>query len=163
MQIGRRDSSVAEKAKANLSSCRRMSADYRTTWPKKQKFELPTPAEVLQSRVPCERTRDSVLDSLLLGTPSAFVANPIAIGLESLRTVSAFASSVGSSYTEKGFTLTAVPYQGSTNPGELDFHGTQSMEFSGSAELLNCCGLNTTVMTRADDLAFGSVLSLVEK
>src|SRR5262245_5582469 len=91
---------------------------------------------------------------LLLRSPCAFATGPVIIDFESLRTVSPLAFSVGSTDTEDGFTLTAVPSPDSTNPGEFDFFGTLSNEFPGSTALLNCCGLNTTVLIETDGGVF---------
>ena len=89
-------------------------------------------------------------------------AGPITIDFENLRTASALAFSVGPMYSDRGFVLTSVPLiQGEHN--EFDYFGTLSNEFYGATALLNCCGLNTTVLTRTDGGTFNLLsIDLIE-
>jgi hypothetical protein len=96
-------------------------------------------------------------------TPAApLVANPITLDFEDLRSNSALAFAVGATYSHDGFTLTSVPLiHGEHN--EFDYFGTQSNEFYGSTALLNCCALNTSVLTRTDGGAFNLLsMDLIE-
>jgi hypothetical protein len=76
------------------------------------------------------------------------------IDFEDLAIDSALAFPVGSTYSHDGFTLTGVPFPGSSSTGELDYFGTLSNEFYGSTALLNCCGQDSVVLTRTDGGAF---------
>ena len=99
----------------------------------------------------------------LLAPAAPLFAGPITtIDFEDLRTDSALAFSVGPTYSDGGFVLTSVPLvQGEHN--EFDYFGTLSNEFYGSTAFLNCCGLNTTVLTCTDGGAFNLLsIDLIE-
>ena len=99
----------------------------------------------------------------MLAPAAPLFAGPITLDFEDLRTESALAFAVGPTYSHEGFALTSVLFPGSTNVAEFDYFGTLSNEFYGSTGLLNCCGLNTTVLTRTDGGAFNLLsIDLIE-